>query len=140
MTNRQLTILLGNSAADLGRVLDRISAEGIDIRAHCLVDNGDGNCKLRMIVSDADRAVSLLKQRSVAVVVNEVLMVETDDEPGGLSRLLALFGETDIPIEYSYTAAGGRPGTAPMVFRFSDNERAAAIFARNGIPLLPSEA
>lgn len=140
MINRQLTMLTGNSAAGLGRLLDRLSKEGVDIRAHCLVDNGDGNCKLRMVVSESDRAVSILQARNVAVVVNEVVMVETDDKPGGLSRLLGLFEAQDIPIEYSYTAASDKPGVAVMVFRFSDNETAAQVFEQNGLKLLAAEA
>lgn len=140
MTNRQLTILTGNSASGLGGLIDRLGAEGIDIRAHCLVDNRDDNCKLRMIVSDPERAVSILQEHNVAVVINDVVMVETDDKPGGLSRLLALFGDKDVPIEYSYSAAGGRAGTAVMVFRFSDNQTAAAVFEQNGVKVLSDEA
>jgi hypothetical protein len=104
-----------------------------------LLDNGDDNCKLRMIVSEPERAVSILRERNVAVVVNDVLMVETDDEPGGLTRLLALFGEQDVPIEYSYTAASGQPGKAVMVFRFSDNAKAADVLEKSGVKLLSEE-
>ena len=139
MTNRQLTVLTGNSASGLGGLIDRLGAEGIDIRAHCLVDNGDGNCKLRMIVSEPDRALQILQSAKVAAVVNDVVIVEADDRPGGLSRLLAGFAAEDIQIEYSYTAASDRPGAAVMVFRFSDNGRAAGIFESNGLKLMQVE-
>ncbi len=135
MTNRQLTVLTGNSASALGRIIEGLGAGGVDIRAHCLVDNGDGNCKLRMIVSDPGRALEILQKRSAAAVVNEVLIVETDDRPGGLGRLLSVFDNEGIQIEYSYTAAGARPGLALMVFRFSDNERAAGILEKSGFAL-----
>jgi hypothetical protein len=139
MTNRQLTVLTGSSAAGLGGLIDRLGAEGVDIRAHCLVDNGNGNCKLRMIVSEPDRALQILDEVSIAAVVNEVVIVETDDKPGGLSRLLTGFAQEDIQIEYSYTAASDRPGVAVMVFRFSDNARAAGILENSGIKLLRVE-
>ena len=136
MTHRQLTVLTGSSAPDLGRVIDRLGEAGLDIRAHCLVDNGDGNCKLRLIVSDPDRALATLREQRIAAVVNDVLIVETDDKPGGLSRLLAAFQEEDLQIEYSYTAASRRPGMAVMVFRFSDNGRASGILEKAGMKLL----
>ncbi len=138
MTHQQLTVLTGSAAPDLGRILDRLGADGLDIRAHCLVDNGDGNCKLRLIVSDPDRALRTLRELRIAAVVNDVLMVETDDNPGGLSRLLAAFQQEDLQIEYSYTAASRRPGVAVMVFRFSDNEKAGEILKNAGMTLLSS--
>jgi len=136
MTVKQLTVLTENSAFFLSSVISHLSNEGIDIRAHCLVDNGDGNCKLRMIVSSPDKAVEILQDQKITAVVNDVVIVETDDQPGGLSRMLKLFEGDDIEIEYTYTAASDLPGIAVMVFRFSDNGRAAGVLERNGQKLL----
>ncbi len=132
MTVKQLTVLTENSAVILSSVMSHLSHAEIDIRAHCLVDNGDGNCKLRMIVSSPEKAVEILEDRKVTAVVNEVVIVETDDKPGGLSRVLRLFEGDDIQIEYTYTAASDLPGVAVMVFRFSDNARAIDVLERNG--------
>lgn len=127
MIGKQLTVLIGNSALRVGNVFSVLGREGINIRAHCLVDNGDGYCKLRLVVSDPDKALEVLNANKLAAVTNEVLIIETDDKPGGLSRMLELFKDSDIRIEYSYIAATEKPGTAVMVFRFSDNEAARHI-------------
>ena len=127
MIGKQLTVLTGNSTQRVGNVFSRLSDEGVNVRAHCLVDNGNGNCKLRMVVSEPDRAVGILQKSKFAVVVNDVVIVETDDRPGGLSRLLGRFAGKDVRIEYSYTAASESPGIAVMVFRFSDNAKAFNI-------------
>ena len=132
MNNKQVTVLTGNSASGLSRVLSFLSNEGVDIRAHCLVDNGDGNCKLRMIVSEPDKAIEILRENKFAAVVNDVVIVETDDKPGGLSRMLKMLETDAIQIEYSYTAASERQGVAVMVFRFSDNAKAADVLQKNG--------
>ena len=136
MSTKQLTVLTGNSAAHLSNVLSHLSNEGVNIRAHCLVDNGDGNCKLRMIVSQADKAVEILQGNKFATVANDVVIVETADEPGELTRMLKMFSSDDIQIEYTYTAASKQPGTALMVFRFSDNAKAVGILAQNGMKIL----
>ena len=133
MTVKQLTVLTGNSAKHLRKVISLLSHKGVDIRAHCLVDNGDGYCKLRMIVSDPEKAIALLQSNQYAVVTNDVVMIETDDKPGGLSVMLKLLEGDDIQIEYSYTAASVLPGIAEMVFRFSDNTKAAGVLERNGL-------
>ena len=133
MTAKQLTVLTGNSPSHLRKVISLLSNEDVDIRAHCLVDNGDGYCKLRMIVSDPDKAITLLQSNKYAVVANDVVIIETDDKPGGLSVMLKMLEDDNIRIEYSYTAAGGSPGIAEMVFRFSDNTRAIGVLEKNGL-------
>ena len=127
MIVRQLTVLTGNSALHLREVISLLSNEDVDIRAHCLVDNGDGYCKLRMIVSDPDKAIALLQSNKYAVVANEVVIIETDDKPGGLSVMLKMLESDNIQIEYSYTAASISPGIAEMIFRFSDNQKAIGV-------------
>ena len=139
MTIKQLTVLTGNSALRLRSVISHLSQEGINIRAHCLVDNGDGYCKLRMIVSEPDKAVDILQKKKIAVVVNDVVIIETDDKPGGLNSMLEMLEGHDIQIEYSYTAVSELPGIAVMVFRFSDNVGAVGILKENGLKLLQSE-
>jgi len=136
MTTKQITVLTANGALPISRVISRLSRAAIDLRAHCLVDNGDGHCKLRMVVSDPDGAVAGLKAEKIAAVVNDVVMVETDDKPGALSRMLEMFADDELQIEYSYTAASALPGVVVMVFRFSDNARAAAILRQNGVAVL----
>ena len=133
MTVKQLTVLSENSAYQLRKVISILSKDGIDIRAHCLVDNGDGHCKLRMVVSDPDKAMAILQGHRYAAVANDVVLIETDDKPGGLNVLLEMLEGDDIQIEYSYTAASVSPGTAEMVFRFSDNTKAIGVLERNGL-------
>ncbi|RTZ94949.1 MAG: hypothetical protein DSY90_14995 [Deltaproteobacteria bacterium] len=133
MIVRQLTVLTDNSASHLGDLIARLGREGIDIRAHCFVDNGDGNCKLRMIVSNPDAAEIVLQKHHLAVVANDVVVVEVDDKPGGLGRILAIFAAGDVRIAYSYIAVSETPGTALMVFRFSNNSKAARLLKENGV-------
>ncbi len=127
MIGNQITVLIENAALRVGKAFSVLAREGINIRAHCLVDNGDGYCKLRMVVSDPDKALEVLKQNRLVAVPNEVVIVDTDDKPGSLSRLLDLFRGRDVQIEYSYVAVSEKPGTAVMVFKFSDNAAALRV-------------
>jgi len=133
MIAKQLTVLTGNSARRLGSVISHLSSVGIDLRAHCFVDNGEANCKLRMIVSQPDKAAAILQDQRFAVVANDVVVVEVDDTPGGLNRILAIFKAEDIRIAYSYIAISDTPGTALMVFRFSNNTNATRLLEKNGL-------
>jgi hypothetical protein len=139
MAFKQLTVLTGNSVSHLSNVMSFLGNGGVNIRAHCLVDNGDGYCKLRMVVSEPDKAIDILQSEKLTAVANDVVLIETDDQPGGLSRLLNMLEKGDIQIEYSYTAASETPGIAMMVFRFSDNSEAVKILEANGLKLIKSE-
>jgi hypothetical protein len=139
MAFKQLTVLTGNSVSHLNDVMTLLGNEGINMRAHCLVDNGDGFCKLRMVVSEPDKAAAVLQANKLTAVVNDVELVETDDKPGGLSRLLKMLEKGGIQIDYSYTAASETPGIAMMVFRFSDNMKAVQLLETNGLKTIKSE-
>ena len=139
MAFKQLTVLTGNSVSHLSNVMSFLGNGGVNIRAHCLVDNGDGYCKLRMVVSEPAKAIDILQSEKLTAVANDVVLIETDDQPGGLSRLLNMLEKDDIQIEYSYTAASEKPGIAMMVFRFSDNTSAVKILETNGLKLINSE-
>ena len=91
-----------------------------------------------MVVSEPEEAIEILQQEKLTAVVNDVVLIETDDKPGGLSRMLNLLEKEDIQIEYSYTAASESPGIAMMVFRFSDNLKAVNILEKNGLKLITS--
>ncbi len=136
MYGQQLTVLTGNSARDVGRVFSLLGEAGIDVRAHCLVDNGEIHAKLRLIVSEPERAVAALAAGKLTAVLNDVVVIEAEDRPGALGRILeALTGES-IALAYTYTAVSPRPGTAVMVFRFSDNLRAEEVLRSRGIRTL----
>ena len=92
-----------------------------------------------MVVSEPDKAIEILQSEKYTAVVNDVVLIESDDKPGGLSRLLKLLAKNDIQIDYSYTAASELPGIAMMVFRFSDNMKAVKILAANGLKLIKSD-
>jgi len=139
MSFKQLTVLTGNSVSHLSNVMSLLGDGGVNIRAHCLVDNGDGYCKLRMVVSEPDKAIEILQAQKFTAVANDVVLVETDDQPGGLGGLLNMLESDDIQIEYSYTAVSQTPGIAMMVFRFSENRKAVKIFEANGLKLIKSE-
>jgi hypothetical protein len=92
-----------------------------------------------MVVSQPERAVALLQHHQIAAVVNDVVMVEADDRPGGLSRMLGMLADANLQVDYSYTAASARAGVAVMVFRFSDNARALDLLTRNGVALVAAD-
>jgi len=136
MYRQQLTVLTGNTARDVGRVFSLLGEAGIDVRAHCLVDNGEIHAKLRLIVAEPERAAAALAAGKLTAVLNEVVVIEVEDRPGALGRILDALAAVPVAVSYTYTAVSPRPGTAVMVFRFSDNALAEEALRQQGIRTL----
>src|SRR2546422_11623235 len=82
----QLAIFLTNRPGALARVCDALAEAGINIHALSISDTVDHSV-VRMIVSDPTKALMLLGERGVLALENDVLMIDTANEPGVLAKI-----------------------------------------------------
>jgi hypothetical protein len=114
-----------------------LAAAGIDMRTLTLADTAQFGI-LRMIVSDWERARTLLNQAGFVANIVEVVAVEVPDRPGGLAEILELFQGTDVNIEYMYAFPTGSIDRAVLIFRFDKPDDAIARLQGAGINVLES--
>ena len=62
---------------------------------------------LRLIVSEVERAVDVLRENNFAVKVTEVVCIKCSNTAGSLAAILEKLAEKDIFIEYMYAFADG---------------------------------
>lgn len=106
MTIKQLSVFLENKTGrinDLARILSR---EGISMHAFSMAETPDFGI-LRLIVSEVDRAVEVLRAENFAVMLTDVVCIKCDNEAGALSTILERLAEREIFIEYMYAFADG---------------------------------
>ena len=74
--------------------------------------------------------------------VDDVVAVEIDDVPNSLAGVLYLLLGSQVNVEYMYALAGTglSAGTAVMIFRFSDNDKAIGILLQNKVRILDADA
>ena len=65
-----------------------------------------------------------------------VLTVEMEDRPGALSDILALLGEQNINLEYTYAFLTREKDKAYLVIKVADNAAAADILKKNGVKVI----
>ena len=65
-----------------------------------------------------------------------VLAAAVPDETGSLYEILNILGKHNINLEYTYAFIGRRKGTAYMIFRVGDNDKAIEVLAQNNIKLI----
>jgi hypothetical protein len=73
-------------------------------------------------MNDPDKTIEVLKKENYTVSATDVLAIEVDDKPGGLAKILGIFNENKINIEYMYAFLGKLPNKAIMIFRFDNNK------------------
>jgi hypothetical protein len=139
MKIQQLSIFSENKPGHVIAPCRLLAQKGVDIRALSLADTQRFGI-LRMIVSDWQRAKSLLDAAGFVVKITEVLAVEVPDRPGGLSEVLDLFEGSTINIEYMYAFPFVRGEKAVLVFRFDLPDDAIETLRGGGINVLDSGA
>ena len=136
---KQLSVFVENKQGALSDVVALLSENGINMRAISIADTQDFGV-LRMIVQDCEKAKAVLKAEKVIVAVNEVVAVELADKPGALSEVLKVLSGGGVNVEYMYAFVNPvKQSSACVVFRATDNEKAAGLLKERNIPLISQE-
>ena len=127
MKVKQISAFVENAAGNLADVITLLGKNDINISAMSLADTTDFGI-VRMIVSDTQKAVDILKEQGLAVKCTEVTALALDDTPGGLAKVLEILKSENIGIEYLYAFVGKKDHRAMVVMRVSEPEKAETLF------------
>lgn len=119
----QLSIFVENREGRLADIMGILAGAKINIRALSLADTSDFGV-LRMIVDTPDKAIAALKAKDVLVKTTDIIAVEVEDQPGGLAKVLDVFKNAGINIEYMYAFVEKNNCNAVMVFRVENPDDA----------------
>ncbi len=118
---KQVSIFLENRTGRLHEVTSLLSEKNLNIRALSVADTSDFGI-LRLIVDNPDKAIDVLKDANYTVSSTDVVAVEVMDKPGGLAKILGVFDQNNINVEYMYAFLAKIPDKAVLIFRFDDNK------------------
>jgi hypothetical protein len=90
MTIRQISVFLENKAGHLNKILAVLAQNNININALTVADSSDYGL-LRMLVSDPEKAVEILRSENFPVRIHEVISLEMSAAPGSMSQIIDLF-------------------------------------------------
>jgi len=138
MKVEQISIFIENKSGRLAEITRILGESGINIRALSLADTSDFGI-LRLLVSDVEKAKSVLKESGFTVNKTEVVAVEVPDRPGGLSTILQTLDSAMINVEYMYAFVERCGGNAVIIFRFDDTDKAIETLRTSGINILEGE-
>jgi hypothetical protein len=135
MTVKQISVFLENTAGRLGEVTSLLGEGGVNLRAITIADTADFGI-LRLIVDDHETAIKLFKDGGFTAKVTEVLAIEVDDEPGGLARVMTIFEDNNVNIEYLYATLEKSADKAVVIFRVEDIDSALSLIKDHGLKMV----
>ncbi len=116
-TIKQLSVFLENKGGRINDVAKALGRQGINMHAFSMAETTDFGI-LRLIVSDVDKAVDVLRAENFAVVLTDVVCISCPNVAGALSDILERLAAHQVFIEYMYAFAQGEK--AHIVIRPSD--------------------
>ena len=119
MTIKQLSVFLENKTGRINEVTKTLSRHGINMQAFSMAETADFGI-LRLIVSDVDKAVEVLRDENFAVMLTDVVYMHCPNETGALAGILDRLAQGEVAIEYMYAFAEG--DMAHIVVRPTDIE------------------
>lgn len=123
MTIKQLSIFLENKTGRINDLTKILGKYGINMHAFSMAETTDFGI-LRLIVSDVERAVEVLRNENFAVMLTDVVCISCTNVAGSLSEILEHLAKNDIFIEYMYAFAEG--DKANVVIHPNDLEKCVA--------------
>ena len=126
MTIKQLSVFLENKTGRINEVTKILGTNGINMKAFSMAETADFGI-LRLIVSEVDKAVQVLRDASFAVMLTDVVCLNVPNVAGALSGILETLAANEIFIEYMYAFSEG--DTANVVIRPNDLEKCLAVLS-----------
>lgn len=139
MSLQQISVFLENKPGKLSDMTALLAQHNIDMRALSLAETKDFGIA-RLIVDDSLDAANVLRDNDFIANFSPVLAYAVPDEPGGLHKLLSVFNEAHVNIEYMYAfLSAGKSDSAYMIFRVTHTKDSEAALAAKGLRSLTQE-
>lgn len=113
-----------------------MAKKNINIIALTVADSSDYGI-LRAIVSDPEKALEALRAEQYSVRVHDILSLEMDAAPGSMSRILNLFTDANICIEYVYAFSFGSKSI--LMLRTDNPEKSVDVILKNKLKSIREE-
>ena len=114
MTIKQISIFIENNSGTLLIVLNVLKEANIHIIASTISDTVEYGI-YRIICDNPTKAISLLKERGISAISNDVFAIELDDTPGQAAAAIQYFASD--------------AGKGILILRTSDTEKTQEIIA-----------
>jgi len=133
MLAKQLSIFLENKRGRFTEVAKILGEAGVNMTAFTVAENSDFGI-LRLIVSDTDKAIEILREKLYAVSVTDVVCLRCPNVPGSLAKAMDIITNNGIFVEYMYAFSEGE--TANVIIRPDNLDKCIEVLKAHKLELL----
>lgn len=137
MKMKQISIFLENSTGRIAEVTRVLKEAGVNLRAISIADTADFGI-LRLITSDSEKTLDVLKKANFTTRTTEVLAVKLPDQVGSLHDVMVLFQKNSINIEYLYASFEVTEDSTVIIFKVEDPDAGLKVLKDNGFQAVSS--
>ena len=123
---KQLALFLENRPGTLARLCKTLAAAQINIHAISTMDSVDHHV-VRLVLSNTQDALRIFEEHGSLVVESEVLMIDSDNQPGSLGTIAEKLAGANINVEYAYTATRPDARKSLVIMRVSNARKALKV-------------
>ena len=134
MIIKQLSVFLENKTGRLNEVTQILGNAGINMSAFSVADTSEFGI-LRMIVSEPEKALSILKDADFSVRLTDVICLNSPNEPGALARALNILSGEEVFIEYLYAYSMNKK-TANIVLKPDNIQKCIEVLQAHKLELV----
>jgi hypothetical protein len=128
---REITLTLPNRPGTLARVARALAKDRINLAA-IGVDSTPSRGRVRLVVSDPDRAMTLLAAAGYTAEIREMMAVRLEDRSGSFLRVLEALAKAKVNVQ-SVAILIARESNQPVVaLSASDLTRARRVLRKAG--------
>ena len=138
MKIKQLSIFLQNKMGSLAKPLEVLTVADVNIRAMCMADTSEFGI-LRLVVDNPEKGKEALEQNNFLVKMTEIIGVEMNDTPGGLTSVLKTIRDNNIDLEYLYAFTHDKADKAILLLHADDIDKLIEVLQNSNITIVPSE-
>ena len=138
MKIKQLSIFLQNKMGSLSKPLEVLTVANVNIRAMCMADTSEFGI-LRLVVDDPIKGKEALEENNFLVKITDIIGVEMNDTPGGLTNVLDVIKDNLIDLEYLYAFSHDKEGKAILLLHADDIDNLISVLNKNNITIVSAE-
>lgn len=135
MLVEQISVFIENKAGRLLKMAEVLKENDINLVTLSIADTKDYGI-LRGITKDNQKALEVLRSSGFTACLTKLIGIEVDDKPGGMLRILQLFNDNEISIEYLYSFARIEKDKAIILLRVEKVTEALEMLSQNGIKVI----
>jgi hypothetical protein len=131
----QVTVFLENAEGRLAALTRVMARAEINMKALSIAENDEYGV-IRIICPDTDKAVEALNEAGYRVMKTPVSAIAISDTAGGLSKLMEIFDEANVNVQYGYCFSEANQAIAVMKIPAANSVAVAEKVAAAGFKVL----